>query len=338
MKIQPLEQTALRHLAWEQLKDRIKDGIPFVYRIPSPTTDGPSIDILVSELGAELSMWIPCTTPMTPPPSPLVEIDISLITTPTGQKIEIKTRLASLFQEIYSFFVSISDKIQLNQADPFAAVHETLDGWRELLKTRAILSEEAQLGLRGELHILRMLTTIIGDQALAAWTGPQKQPHDFRIGAVELEAKATTGVTHTHIINGLRQLEPSPGHRLYVYSMRFAPAGAKAGTTLSEDIEATRAELGSAARIRFDAIIKEHFGYRNEHSVHYRLNLQVAGTTQLILVDDSCPRLTVPLIQSIPHRGRISDVSYRANFEGLGFSVGISEFYDVISSAHLQTI
>lgn len=326
-----------RHIAWEQLQDRIREGVPFVHRIPAPGPGVPFVDIVVSEKGRELAMWVPCMIPEETIVSPLAEIDIAIVQTHGGQMIEVRTGLSILFQEIYSFFVSVSDKIQMHGSNPFAAINETLDGWRELLKARAILSEETQLGLRGELYLLRLLTTVIGDQALAAWTGPLGQPHDFRVGDLELEAKATRGAVHAHIINGLRQLEPSPGHRLYVFSVRLAPAGAMAGTTLPDDIEETRLALGVAAQADFGKIMRDRFGYRKEHAGLYAQRLQLAGMPCLIPVDESCPRLSALLLASVPHRGRIGDVRYRANFEGLGFPQGSPEFQAVICSAIAAT-
>jgi hypothetical protein len=324
-------QPPSRHIAWEQLQERLKEGVPFVHRVSAPNPSRLSVDIRVSENGKELSLWVPCAVPEQKIDSPLIEIAFSLILTERGPMIEIKTRLPILFQEIYSFFVSVIDKIQLDNANPFAAINETLEGWRELLKTRAILSEEAQLGLRGELHLLRMLVGVIGDEALAAWTGPQNQPHDFRIRDLELEVKTTCGAVHAHIINGLGQMEPSPGHRLYVFSLRMAPAGAMAGTTLPDDIEHTRLALGLSVQVRFEHLIRDRFGYRKEHAGFYIRRLQLADKACLIPVDESCPRLSAPLLASVPHRGLISDVRYRINFEGLGFPEGSQEFQAIIS-------
>ena len=321
-----------RHIAWEQLHERIREGVPFVHRIPAPAPELSHVDILVSEKGKELAMWVPWADAQEIVVSPLAEIDISVVPTLAGKMLQIRTDLPVLFQAIYGFFVSVSDKIQLDSATPLSAINETLDGWRELLRTRALLSEERQLGLRGELHLLRMLALVVGDHALAAWTGPLGQPHDFRIGDLELEAKATCGAVHAHIISSLQQMEASPGHRLYVFSLRMAPAGAMAGTTLPDDIERTRTALGSAAQIGFDKTIRDKCGYRTEHAALYSLRLQLAGPSYMIPVDESCPRLSTSLLASVPHRGRISDVRYRANFEGLGFAEGSPEFEAIVSS------
>jgi hypothetical protein len=325
-----------RHISWEQLSQRIGEGVPFVQRVPSPTGDAPAIDIRVAERGDALALWIPCAGEGKITLSPLAALDIRLITTRAGQVIEISTRTPVLFQEIYGFFVSVTDKIQLHGTDPFVALEETVDAWRELLKALATLSEEAQLGLRGELYFLRMLASHLGDRALTAWAGPQRQPHDFRAGKSEFEVKTTRGVNHVHVINGLGQLQASPGRSLYVFSMRMAPAGTGPGTTLPDDIAQTRGLLTPTGRLRFGRILRTHYGYLEEHADWYPLRLQLAAEPYLIPVDSSCPRITADMLSASPHMGRLSDVRYRANFEGLGFADG-SPAYDAVLSTVFET-
>jgi len=320
--------TASRHITWEQLQARITEGIPFVHRIPAPNPAVPALDIRVSEGGQQLALRLPSSTPQTVL-SPLEEIEIDVLQTTLGQMIEVRTRCATLYQEIYNFFVSVIDKVQLSGLDPVFALDDTIEGWRELLRARVILSDEAQLGLRGELHMLRLLISALGDNALTAWIGPQKQRHDFRFGEVEIEVKTTRGSKHRHIINGLAQLEPSPSHELYVYSLCFTSAGAEAGTTLSEDIQWTRDQLLPVAQERFSRILRDHFRYMQEHSPYYREKLQLANRPVLILVDEHCPRLTKELLGTVPHRGQIDEVQYRVNFEGLGFQESSAEFKDL---------
>jgi hypothetical protein len=320
------------------LQIRIKEGVPFVHRVPALKSHVSPIDIRVSENGKELSMWVPSLESEETIVSPLAEIDISLFQLKSERFIVVKTDHPILFQEIYGFFVSVIDKIHIEDLDIHSAINETLEAWRELLKARAILSDEVQLGLRGELHVLRALISFIGDEALSAWIGPQNQPHDFRYKDIELEVKATTSAVHSHIINGLAQLEASPGRRLYVFSLRLTPAGAMAGTTLPDDIELTKLALGLTVQGRFEQIIRKHFGYRTEHAALYTRRLQIADKACLISVDDSCPRLSAPLLASVPHRNSISDVRYRVNFEGLGFSEGSNEFHTILSGCRPKLI
>lgn len=319
-----------RHISWEQLQVRIKSGVPFVHRIPSCDGIAPAVEIWVSEFGEELALRIPGTKADSPKSSPLEDVNISLVHTSAGLMLEVRTRARILYQEVYSFFVSVADKIQLNGTKPIVAVEETLEGWRELMKTEATLSEEVQLGLRGELYFLRLLINKIGDQALDAWVGPQRQPHDFRIGANEFEVKATRAATHTHIINGLAQLESSPGNSLFVFSLRLAPSGLGSGTTLSEEIEITRDLLNNKRKIQLDSTLRKIFDYRSEHAVYYPIRLQLADTPWIIPVDDECPRLTSNLLFDMPQRNRIENVRYSANFEGIGFQEDSKEFSSLL--------
>jgi hypothetical protein len=324
---------ASRHISWEELSARIALGIPFVHRIPAPAAGSPPIDIRVSEHGEELALWLPAEGSGTLSVFPLATVAIEVLPMPASQVIEIRTRTPALFQEIYGFFVSVSDKIQLNHADPFAALAETVEAWRDLLRAQAILSEEAQLGLRGELHFMRQLIGQIGDMALTAWTGPLRQPHDFRVGGSEFEVKTTRSVNHVHVVNGLRQLEPSPDRDLYIFSLRMAPAGAHAGTTLPEEIIQTRQLLSPAARLRLDRILRTHYGYVAEHADWYPQRIQPAGPARLVPVDASCPRITAGMLSDIPHGDRISDVRYRINLEGLGYLEGSVPYHAVLTAS-----
>jgi hypothetical protein len=315
-----------RHISWEALSARIAQGIPFVHRIPGSAAGVPHIDIRVSEHGEELALWLPASGSGTLSVFPLATVAIEILPTPAGQVIEIRTRTPALFQEIYGFFVSVSDKIQLNHAAPYAALAETVDAWRDLLRAQAILSEEVQLGLRGELRFMRHLIGQIGDEALTAWTGPLRQPHDFRVGSSEFEVKTTRSVNHVHVVNGLRQLEASPDHQLYVFSLRMAPAGAHAGTTLPEDIVQTGHMLTQAARLRLDRILRTHYGYVVEHADWYPQRMQPSGPARLVPVDASCPQITTGMLSDMPHGDRISDVRYRINLEGLGYLEGSAEY------------
>lgn len=324
--------TTSRHISWEQLSDRIALGIPFVHRVPAPRPGLPPLDIRVSEHGKELALWIPTGPGASLSVSPLAMLAIEVLPTPAGQVIEIRTRTPPLFQDIYGFFVSIIDKIQLNDAAPSAALTETVDAWRDLLQAQSILSDEAQLGLRGELQFMRHLVARIGDEALAAWTGPHRQPHDFRVGVCEFEVKTTRGVGHVHVINGIHQLEPSPDHQLFIYSVRLAPSGAKAGTTLPEDIDQTRDLLSPTGKLRLDRVLRTQYGYVSEHADWYPQRLQPASLPRLVLVDAACPRLTSEMLSTVPHFNLISDLRYRVNLDGMGYPEGSIEYEALLNA------
>jgi hypothetical protein len=324
-----------RHITWEELSKRIAAGIPFVHRIPAPYAGVPALDIQVSEHGGELSLRMPVERIGALSVSPLAAVTIEVIPTSDGLMIEISARMAALFPEIYGFFVSVTDKVQLDRTDPFTALADTVDGWRQLLQAQAVLSEEAQLGLRGELIFMRRLIGQIGSSALDAWTGPQRQPHDFRAGGREFEVKTTRSTDHVHVVNGLRQLEPSPGRELYIYSLRLAPAGAYAGTTLPDEIALTRALLSPSGRLRLDHTLRVFYGYVSEHAGLYPLRMQSAGHALIVPVDQACPRITGSMIEAMPHAARISDVRYRVNLEGLGYPEDSPEYIAILAISSL---
>lgn len=323
-------QQVSRHLPWHDLQQRILQGVPFVHRIPSLIVGTPPSDISIAEGGEEIRIWLPCGAAAKLLISPLKDIDFAVVKRQQEYGIEIRSRARVLFQEIYNFFVSIVDKIHLESRAPEIAVEETVERWRELLRSQMLMSDEVQLGLYGELWLLKQLSAKFGDLALDAWTGPHRQSHDFRIGNVEFEVKATRGNTHVHVINGLNQLEPSGGRDLYLLSLRVELAGAGSGTTLPEEIFETGKILSKLAHMRFLRLLREAYGYDPVHDSSYQTRLQLADSPRLIPVLDTCPRLTRDMLSQVPLIERIGDVRYRANFEGLGIPQDDSMFSEIL--------
>ena len=84
------------------------------------------------------------------------------------------------------------------------------------------MSRSAQVGLVGELLILqRILLPVLGPQAVFHWSGPDQERHDFVVGPVHLEVKATRGSRHEHEISRLDQLWTAVGDRLFVASVQL---------------------------------------------------------------------------------------------------------------------
>lgn len=75
---------------------------------------------------------------------------------------------------------------------------------------RAALSNQALLGLAGELFVLARLTEsspIIADSLVASWYGFAPSSRDLQLGSVGVEIKTTNASTSLHHINGLHQIE-----------------------------------------------------------------------------------------------------------------------------------
>jgi hypothetical protein len=266
------------------------------------------------------------------PASPLSLLRISQRLLDSGAIIEISTSTPALFPYFHSFAVAVSDRVQIDGLDSHAALTECLDRWRDLFKEIAKLSPEQQLGLLGELWLLRRLMSHKGHRAaLDAWTGPTGQAHDFRFGAVEIEVKATTNEHRVHIISSDTQLTASNGAELYVVSLQYTAAGAGSSDSLGNAIEDTRTILaGHDQSNRFDSILNDHFRLTPSDLALYRTPLKLRTAPCLVPVDERFPRIRLADLADATDIARVSDVHYRVNLEGLGDLLGTDRFVDVL--------
>lgn len=115
------------------------------------------------------------------------------------------------------------------------AAFEAVEALIEMALRKASLSEEALLGLIGELLTLEQLLTAVAttrpelrSAVLDLWRGYQRSSRDFVLGASAIEVKTTMRPTSEHYIHGLSQIQPSNDdeHALYLLSVSLSPADA----------------------------------------------------------------------------------------------------------------
>lgn len=313
---------------WDVVRrDYIESGLPG--RVVVGTD--PKVELFVDQGARRFGAILALPPRSTVPPSPFVDLDIAEVRTAGVRCVEITTQSASLFGTFYLFAVDIARAVIERGIPPIAALEASLSQWRALLQTSSLLSEEKQLGLAGELWLLERLTATHGPAALDAWVGPGRQTHDFRLGPVEFEVKATTGGRRVHTINGLHQLTATPGSMLYLLSARYADGGA-GGETLRDTVERIEALVGAAKRQAFADKLAAA-GYRSADAAHYGRRRRLADRVRLIRVEDGVPRLTAEAMAILPASfaaGAISDVSYRIDIDALGFEDGTPEFVAVL--------
>ena len=318
-----------RHPPWTEMRSFVDADTPSVHVI-----DGdPKLTFTLPGRGEAMNLLVPLGGD---PPSlpPLEEISVDRVDTPDGPHLRLHTASTPLFPLFYEFALLVADRTQSGVLAG-QAVQEAFSRWRRLIQAASMLSTERQTGLYGELLLLRRLERTLGAAALDAWTGPSKAAHDFRLGDFELEAKATRGERRVHTINGLAQLEPSPGCRLFVVSIQLTAAGA-GGESL--------ADLISGLRDRFtERGVGDEFSQSIEVSGistglerHYRESLKKRTHMALVEVDENLPRITVADVAAIgrPEMSRISDVRFRLDLTGLGSVDGSDEFRAVIPEDH----
>lgn len=172
--------------------------------------------------------------------------------------------------------------------------------WQAFMrKGSQTLSPEAELGLVGELMLLRMIIDagVPLEPAIEAWVGPLDGVQDFELGTGSVEVKATLSAAGFPArIGSLDQLDDSVRQPLFLAGARLRQTDA--GQSLPEmvgelrDVVAGEAE---AVRLLSEKLIAA--GYFDAHADRY-VRRFVLVDTRIVEVKEGFPRLTpgsVPL-------------------------------------------
>ena len=218
--------------------------------------------------------------------------------------------LGALFDDVLA---EILDRLStpLNDA-PDAVCLGVLDEWREVLRRRGgVLGESALRGLFGELVVLEQVLDAGDGHGVAAWSGPDREPHDFRLPAGDLEVK-TLGVTGAEVeVHGLDQLEPPHGGSLHLVLVRLATA--QDGASLPELVERIRSRATDASAF---AASLSTAGYRELDADRYRDRRFRVDQLLALRVDEWFPRITdASLKDRLPEE--ITSLTYRLDVSAL---------------------
>lgn len=176
---------------------------------------------------------------------------------------------------------------------------ERLRTWKELFSggIPRPLSDDEQVGLFGELSFLAKLLdrSVSPSRAVPGWRGPLGDPHDFHLGQVHIEVKATLcGGEGVVRVNGLQQLDPSGTRSLYLWHCRIQ-TDQEGGQTLRNLVEVLRSRLlaeDAELRVQFDDRLLKA-GYMEVHAPdHYDERRLAVVRERPLRVDDGFPSLT----------------------------------------------
>jgi hypothetical protein len=119
------------------------------------------------------------------------------------------------------FCREVIEAVHSDRREPWAAVASAIRQWQSAFRpSRQTMTRAAQVGLAGELLILqRILLPLLGPQAVFHWAGPDRERHDFVVGPVHLEVKATRGSRHEHEVSRLDQLWAAENDSLFLASV-----------------------------------------------------------------------------------------------------------------------
>jgi hypothetical protein len=241
-----------------------------------------------------------------------------------------------LFQVFYSLLCQLAQKVIVNHKEPLPALLREISSLESLLKKKATLSLEKQIGLFGELTVLQRILENDVSVGVDCWTGPNRDSHDFRLKGKELEVKTALSTQRIHTIHGFRQLFPSGGHELALVSVLLAHAPQGDGHSIPElvglidRIVSARGFPADHFQDRLDAM-----GYNYEHAQLYAARYVLRQSLSFIPIGEGFPRITLELIQHGlgEEAARVQTVQYDLNVEGLGHEQGQDGFPAFLGSA-----
>lgn len=176
------------------------------------------------------------------------------------------------------------------QRDVVDAFLERVREWQAFMaRKHRPLSPDAQVGLMGELCLLRLLVdSPLGVGALDCWQGPLRAAQDFHVrgGAIEVKSTVRTGAFLAHV-NSIEQLD---GDRspIFLCALRFEEN--TDGISLVDLVAALRARFTEAGVHRaFEALLMV-MGFLDEHAPLYGRPLTVKEA-RVFLSEGAMPRL-----------------------------------------------
>lgn len=252
------------------------------------------------------------------------------------QILVLATESLELRRYFYDFSVEVLELTQNKSMSACDAVDEAWQRWGQLIEQQSVLTRERQVGLIGELQLLKRLSEHRGwAYAINAWHQTARAEHDFCLELCDIEVKTTNADRRVHTIGSIDQLLPSPGRPLYLLSNQFAPAPRLAANSfsLASMVESLFKALESEQQLQ--SAFKERLqrvGWRNHHTTYYQTSFVTRNLARLVPVDDSCPRI-IPqiLVDGLGNvSSRIESVMYSIDVSDLGWQEGSVEFERVL--------
>lgn len=167
------------------------------------------------------------------------------------------------------------------------------------------MSEPEEMGLAGELLLLEtaLIPGVDIARAIDCWRGPLGALHDFRLGEVAIEVKATASPRDSIRITSLDQLDDSGLSAMFLAVVRL---GTGTGQTLPEMVDGLRARVRAGAPTHEHALDERLLsaGYVGLHAQLYTRRF-VAEAIRYYRVGTGFPRL---IRSSVPDG--VSDGAY----------------------------
>lgn len=236
-----------------------------------------------------------------------------------GQRFILTIDAAEMHVEAYGVVMSVVDAMRAG-LNFEVATKAALRHLRALLEQRRRMTEQAVIGLWGELLVLQDLVNVMGPaDALGSWMGPRGEEHDFSASATDLEVKTTLRERRCHIISGATQLQPSPGRGLWLLSIQITRAGSTEGISLPALIRQLRKSLADHLDA-FDGYLAE-VGWAPMDASFYDQRYMLRSKPTCYEVDNDFPAITPPrLHRVVPRAERVDGIVYTIDVTDLAES------------------
>ena len=219
-----------------------------------------------------------------------------------------------LFSKMSEDILSVLEKIKgSTQQTIFTIILARINAWQDFMKRNkeGVLSSEEEIGLFGELLILRDLTkyNILPSQAIDCWQGPLDSIQDFYLNTGALEVKTTISKNAFDAsINSLEQLDNTLVSPLYLIGVKLSLNDE--GITLSNLIKEIKNEWAEDAEAIEKLNIKLlHAGFFEELSKEYKRTFTKIEIVTFI-IDEQFPKITKPSLHK-----EITKVKYTVDLD-----------------------
>ncbi|MBC8770437.1 PD-(D/E)XK motif protein [Arenibacter sp. BSSL-BM3] len=215
--------------------------------------------------------------------------------------------------EFTGVFKEILILIEDESVAPIQSVHDIMQAWVSFWSRpqTGLLNVEEQIGLIGELQVLKKLIPVNLTLALDCWNGPLGGKFDFTFTDWSFEVKATRSDRRVHIVNGIDQLEPNRNNKLAIISFQLQSTNEISGLNLSQEVRAIRSMIYRIDRTKFVefASLISSAGYNLARDSEYEnMNFEIINA-DFFEVNEEFPKLTSSMLNP-PISPRVESVQY----------------------------
>jgi putative PD-(D/E)XK family protein DUF4420 len=279
-----------RHLTTAELLEHWDSGVPVLV----PISGTPTLWLRIDPQLNRLTLRAPVRPEFALPANDKAHVAVETRVDAGIRYLEISTTDERLMVDGHSMLKAVADRIQVDGMNPAAALDKTLETWASILATRTRMSLQAEVGLFGELLVVRAL--LLGSVApTSAWHGGLNEEHDFGLADSDVEVKTTTSETRRHWIHGLTQLVATGKTPLWLLSIQITRAGDAPGWRLPDLIDEVLATAPSADHAHIDQnLAGAGWGEHQRDLLHDRWRLR--SLPAAFRVETDVPRLTPQLL------------------------------------------